>query len=106
MSLHGGGPTKPRTGVRRHEAYRTVLAEGLPPGFRHFALKGRFRPAATGNRQAMAERCARLAARMTAPVAWDQVPAPLPGLDDPIRKDLPDLQDNPYLPSGYTYLLQ
>jgi hypothetical protein len=105
MSLHGGGPAKPRSG-KPHDAYRTVLAEGLPRGFRHFALKGRFRPAATGNRQAMAERYARLAARMTARLDWEKAPPRQPGLDDPIEKERPDIRDNPYLPSGYTYLLQ
>jgi len=88
------------------QAYRTVVAEGLPRGFRHFALKGRFRPAATGNRQEMAERSARLAARMNARLEWDAVPPRQRGLEDPIRKDRPDLRDNPYIPSGYTYLLQ
>lgn len=106
MTLHGGGLTKARTNAKPHEAYQTVIAEGLPRGFRHFALKGRFRPAATGNRQAMAERLARLAARMTARIDWPAVPARQPGLDDPIKKDRPDIRDNPYLPSGYTYLLQ
>jgi hypothetical protein len=106
MSLHGGALAKPRTGTGSHQAYATVIAEGLPRGFRHFALKGRYRPASTGNRQAMAERMARLAARMTAMLDWGDVPPRQPGLDDPIRKTRPDLRDNPYLPSGYTYLLQ
>jgi hypothetical protein len=78
VSLHGGGPAKPRSG-KPHDAYRTVLAEGLPRGFRHFALKGRFRSAATGNRQVMAERYARLAVRMTARVDWEKVPSRQPG---------------------------
>lgn len=106
MSLHGGGPAKPRTGVKPHEAFRTVVAEGLPRGFRHYALKGRYRPATTGDRRAMAERYARLAARMALRIDWDEVPPRQPGLDDRIRKDHPDIQDNPYLPAGYTYLLQ
>jgi hypothetical protein len=54
----------------------------------------------------MAERYARLAVRMTARIDWQKVPPRQPGLDDPIRKDRPDIRDNPYLPSGYTYLLQ
>jgi hypothetical protein len=106
MSLHAGGPIGTRPGVRPHQLYRTVVAEGMPQGFRHLALKGRFRPATTGNRQAMAERCARLAARMTACLHWGEIPIGQQGLEHPIRQDQPDLGDNPYLPSGYTYLLQ
>src|SRR5476649_704831 len=106
MTLHGGGPANPRTGVRPHEAFRTVVAEGLPRGFRHYALKGRYRPASTGDSRTMAERNARLAARMALPIDWDEVPPRQPGLDDRIRKDHPDIQDNQYLPAGYTYLLQ
>jgi hypothetical protein len=54
----------------------------------------------------MAERFARLAARMTAQLDWPEVLPRQPGLEDPIKKDRPDIRDNPYLPSGYTYLLQ
>lgn len=104
--MHGGGPSKPRGTRQPHRTYRTVVAEGLPRGFRHFALKGRFRPAATGNRQEIAERAAHLAARMNARLEWDPVPPRQLGLEDPVRKDHPDLRDNPYIPSGYTYLLQ
>ena len=106
MTLHGGGPPKPRGRMQPHQTYQTVIAEGLPRGFRHFALKGRFRPPAAGNRQETAERSARLAVRMNARLEWDPVPPRQPGLEDPIRKDHPDPRDNPYVPSGYTYLLQ
>src|SRR5690242_17730181 len=106
MSLHGGGPIKPLINTRRHDSYTTILAEGLPQGFRHLALKGRYRPAATVSRKLVAERCARLAARMCARLDWGPVPPSLPGLGDAIRKKNPDLRDNPYLPAGYTYLLQ
>ncbi len=54
----------------------------------------------------MAERFARLAARMTARLDWDAVPPRQPGLEEPVAKDHPDIRDNPYVPSGYTYLLQ
>ena len=106
MTLHAGGPVKPREHVQPHHDHRTIVAEGLPRGFRHLALKGRFRPAATGNRQEMAERCARLAARMKARLEWGDVPPRQQGLEELVRKDRPDIRDNPYLPSGYTYLLQ
>ncbi len=106
MTLHGGGPFKPRGRTPPHPAYRTVIAEALPRGFRHFALKGRFRPPASGNRKETAERFARLAARMNARLEWDAAPHRQAGLEDPIRKDHPDSRDNPYVPSGYTYLLQ
>jgi hypothetical protein len=106
MTIHGGGPAKPLGQMQVHQDYRTVVAEGLPRGFRHFALKGRFRPAATANRQEVAERCSRLVARMNARLEWDDVPPRQLGLEDPVRKAHPDIRDNPFLPSGYTYLLQ
>ncbi|MDR3532219.1 MAG: peroxidase family protein [Rhodopila sp.] len=106
MSRHGGGPVKPRANQKAHDAFRTVIVEGLPRGFRHYALRGRYWPAATADRQAMAERYARLASRMTAPLDWGAVPPRQPGLDDPIKKDAADIRDNPYIPSGYTYFLQ
>jgi hypothetical protein len=106
MSLHGGGPTRSRIGAKPHEGFRTVVAEGLPRGFRHYALKGRYRPAATRDRRAMAELNARLSARMTAELEWEEVPPRQLGLTDRIQKDHPDIRDNPYLPSGYTFLLQ
>lgn len=90
MTRHGGGPAKPRPNPGQHTEYRPVVVEALPPGFRHYALRGRNRPAATGDRQAIAERAARLAERMAAPAD---------GTHGAIH-------DNPFMPSGYTYLLQ
>nr|WP_294513654.1 peroxidase family protein [uncultured Rhodopila sp.] len=69
-------------------------------------MAGRDKPAASGERAALAERAARLDLRMTVPVGWEVAPANLPGADAPIRKSQPDPNDNPYIPSGFTYLLQ
>jgi hypothetical protein len=69
-------------------------------------LAGRDKPAAAGERAALAERAARLDLRMTVPVGWAAAPGALPGADAPVRKSQPDPNDNPYIPSGYTYLLQ
>lgn len=106
MNRHGGGLVKPRSALHAQEPYRTVVVEGPPKGFRHYALRGRYRLAPVADRKLMAERSARLAARMAASLDWEPVPAKQRGLEDPVGKTTQDLRDNPYLPSGYTYLLQ
>jgi hypothetical protein len=65
--------------AKPHEIFRTVVAECLPRGFRHYALKGRYRLAATADRRAVAERCARLG--MAVRIEWNEVPARQLGLD-------------------------
>jgi hypothetical protein len=106
MSRHGGSPSHIPATQRSHPSPASVVAEAEPPGFRHLQLEGRHKPEAIGERAALAERAARLDLRMTVPVGWAPAPADLPGADAPIQKSEPDPNDNPYIPSGYTYLLQ
>jgi hypothetical protein len=106
MRHHGGGPTGRRNGKPPHEAVISVAAAGEPRGFRHYVLKGRDQPEAPVDRQALAERAARLELRMTAPLSWGDAPRNLPGAGDFVVKPQPDEHDNPYIPSGYTYFSQ
>jgi hypothetical protein len=82
----------------------SVAADGEPRGFRHYALRGRYRPLVKGDRKALAGRAARLELRMTAPMPWGAAPVGLRGAGEFIEKPQPDENDNPYIPAGYTYL--
>lgn len=106
MSRHGGSPSHSPATQRSHPLPSGVVARAEPPGFRHMELPGRDKPAPGGERAALAERAARLDLRMTIPVGWAAAPEQLPGADAPVLKSQPDSNDNPYIPSGYTYLLQ
>lgn len=106
MRHHGGAPTRPGNGKQPHDTVISVSATSEPRGFRHYALRGQDRPATLIDRQAFADRAARLELRMTAPLVWGEAPRDLPGAGDFLAKPQPDRQDNPYIPSGYTYFAQ
>lgn len=106
MQRHGGGSARAAGKPAEADHVTSVDADGIPRGFRHYALAGLQGPPQPGNRSAAAARAARLEVRMTAELGWTAAPMDLPGGITPVAKPAPDARDNPYIPSGYTYLAQ
>ena len=106
MRHHGGGPTRPRNDKSPHSDVVRVTATGVPQGFRHYVLNNRDKPCAPVDQATLAGRAARLELRMTAPLPWGEAPSNLAGAMDFLSKPQPDENDNPYIPSGYTYFSQ